>query len=306
MLIEKLVKSNQKIFEIGKVKIGGRPGELPTVLCGCMFYHKHKIVYDAKRGLFDKNEAEKLINQQDELSETTGIPCMVDVFGETSEALIKYLDFVSSITDSPILVNGTTARVRLEVMKYVNEVGLSDRVIYTSVNYASTNDEFRGLREYKVKSVIIQTFNPKNIKPQGAIEILKGKNGLLERVKEAGVEKVLLLSTVLDLPGVGSSLEALHLVKLTFGLPSGIAPCGVVSSWAKNKKFSSEIKSALLGSSISASQIVGADFIIYGSIRKAPYVFPVCAMMDIMITYVARMYGIRPLTKNHPIYKYVK
>ncbi|RJS86070.1 tetrahydromethanopterin S-methyltransferase subunit H, partial [Candidatus Bathyarchaeota archaeon] len=28
----------QKIFEIGKVKIGGQPGELPTVLIGSLFH----------------------------------------------------------------------------------------------------------------------------------------------------------------------------------------------------------------------------------------------------------------------------
>ena len=36
-------KTPQKIFQIGKVKIGGQPGQLPTVLIGTIFYEKHKI-----------------------------------------------------------------------------------------------------------------------------------------------------------------------------------------------------------------------------------------------------------------------
>ena len=35
----------QEVFEFGKIKVGGQPGEYPTVLVSTMFYLKHKIVY---------------------------------------------------------------------------------------------------------------------------------------------------------------------------------------------------------------------------------------------------------------------
>ena len=37
----------QKIYEIGKLRIGGQPGELPTVLIGSIFYSGHKILISA-------------------------------------------------------------------------------------------------------------------------------------------------------------------------------------------------------------------------------------------------------------------
>ncbi|MBS7611417.1 hypothetical protein KEJ27_04335 [Candidatus Bathyarchaeota archaeon] len=104
----------QSIFEIGKVKVGGQPGELPTVLIGSIFHEGHRIVQDKSSGLFNRREAERLILVQEEMSEKTGIPCMLDVVGESSEALIKHVEFVSSITDSPFLINGPNAFIRIE------------------------------------------------------------------------------------------------------------------------------------------------------------------------------------------------
>jgi len=37
----------QEVFDIGGVKIGGQPGELPTVLIGSIFHEGHKIVKDS-------------------------------------------------------------------------------------------------------------------------------------------------------------------------------------------------------------------------------------------------------------------
>jgi tetrahydromethanopterin S-methyltransferase subunit H len=37
-------KAEQKIFDIGGVKFGGQPGEVPTVLIGSMFYFGQKNI----------------------------------------------------------------------------------------------------------------------------------------------------------------------------------------------------------------------------------------------------------------------
>ncbi|MEM2922574.1 MAG: hypothetical protein QXF26_09705 [Candidatus Bathyarchaeia archaeon] len=50
-------------------------------------------------------------------------------------------------------------------------------------------------------------------------------------------------------------------------------------------------------------QASGGNFIIYGSIAKAKTVFPVCAAEDVIIAYAAKVSGIAPLDKNHPLYK---
>ena len=44
----------ERDFTIGDVRLGGRCGEIPTVLIGSIFYMKHKIVKDAQTGSFLK------------------------------------------------------------------------------------------------------------------------------------------------------------------------------------------------------------------------------------------------------------
>ena len=51
----------QTVFDFGGVKMGGQPGEYPTVLCGTIFYGGHNIVNDELTGDFDKEKADKLL-----------------------------------------------------------------------------------------------------------------------------------------------------------------------------------------------------------------------------------------------------
>ena len=69
----------QKVYQIGRSKVGGNPGEYPTVLAGSIFYGKEKIVTDPKAGVFDKDGAMKLIKQQEEMSDTTGNPLWLQI-----------------------------------------------------------------------------------------------------------------------------------------------------------------------------------------------------------------------------------
>jgi tetrahydromethanopterin S-methyltransferase subunit H len=69
--VKKLFKfsAQQQVYDIKGVKIGGQPGQYPTVMIGSIFYHGDKIVEDQKEGIFNKSEAEKLLNAEAELSD---------------------------------------------------------------------------------------------------------------------------------------------------------------------------------------------------------------------------------------------
>ena len=295
--------TRQKIIEVGGVKIGGQPGELPTVLIGSLFHKGHRIVKNGKQGLFDRQKAEHLIKIQEEMSEKTGVPCMFDVVGETTEALIRYIDFVSEATDVPLLINGTEASVRISAAMHAVDIGLQDRVIYNSINYTLGKEEIGALKETGLKAAIIQTFNPSNPFPKGMISLLEGKRGLLEGASEAGIEKPLIFTPVLDIPSIGFGAEGIYLIKEKFGLPTGTAPVGVIGRWKKVDSLGKFAKIVCRGGATTLVQVMGADFIIYGSVAKARRIFPVCAMIDAIIAYNARNYGIKTLTKNHPLYK---
>ena len=93
----------QIVLDVAGLKVGGQPGEYPTVLAGTIFYGGHKIIEDEKAGVFDKEKAEGLIKIQEEMSDVTGNPHIVHTFGQTPEALVKYLEFVGEATDCTFL-----------------------------------------------------------------------------------------------------------------------------------------------------------------------------------------------------------
>ncbi|MEM2421823.1 MAG: tetrahydromethanopterin S-methyltransferase subunit H, partial [Candidatus Bathyarchaeia archaeon] len=177
-------KNEQKIFEIGKVKVGGIPGERPTVLIGSIFYAREKIVIDHKKGEFDKDKAENYIKMQEEYSDKTGNPHMVDVGGSTNEAIIKFLDFVSKVTDAPILIGGASPNVRLAGLKYVKEVGIKNPIIYNSILPEHKKEELEKIKEHNVKTVILLGFSPKDFTSTGKIQTIKN---LLSIIQKAGV-----------------------------------------------------------------------------------------------------------------------
>ena len=78
--------TEQKVYDIAKVKVGGQPGELPTFIIGSIFWLGQPMVQDANKGIFNPAEAEKIINTMQTQSDMTGVPFALDVVGTTEEA----------------------------------------------------------------------------------------------------------------------------------------------------------------------------------------------------------------------------
>lgn len=302
-----LFEKDQTIVEIAGIPIGGQPGEYPTVLIGSIFYQGHKIVQDFQKGVFDKAAAEALLNQQDSLSEKTGLPCIVDVIGDTPEALINFIEFVVKHTDAPFLIDSTRPEIRLPAARYALETGLGARTIYNSIEYSSGEEELIQLREIGVKNAILLAYNPHNVWPEGTLEMVKGtptQKGLLQKSQEAQIENILVDTAVLDTPSIGLAAKAIHLVKSHLGLPAGCGPSNAIATWKKLRaEFSYDAYTACAAASGAVPITLGGDFILYGPIAFAERVFPVYGMFDAILAYYAnRQLGIRTKVKRHPLY----
>ncbi|MEM2134364.1 MAG: tetrahydromethanopterin S-methyltransferase subunit H [Candidatus Jordarchaeaceae archaeon] len=297
----------QKIFTIGNVKIGGQPGELPTVLVGSIFYDRHKIVSDPAKGVFDKGKAEELIKRQEEMSDKTGNPHMVDIVGSTETAIVKYVEFVAGITNAPFFIDSTATDVKMAGVKYSAETGLLDRTVYNSITFHVSEQEIRDLKNIGVKSAVLLGYNPRNVKPQGRIELLKGDQntkGLIQYAEEAGIQNMLVDTAVLDVPSIGIAAEAVKLVKQEFGLPSGGGPLNAVLEWKRVTELGENAKKVCAATAVTAMIHAGANWVLYGPIYNSDVVFPAVAMVDSTIAYTkSRMRQITIQTKNHPLYK---
>ena len=294
------IKTEQKIFDINGVKIGGLPGERPTVLIGSIFYKKHKIVEDERRGIFNTEEAEKIITLQEEFSDKTGNPCMLDVVGSTPEALIKYLDFTSNITDSPILIGGVTPSLRIKGCEYAHEVGLTERVFYNSLNPDYKSEEINALVDFKLKNVVMLAYYMKEFNSKGR---LKAINEVIPALLKVGVENIIIDTCVIDILSLGSACKTISLIKASLGYPCGCGAHNAVATWRglKNKMGErAKIPSFTAASVFSAA--LGADFVLYGPIEDADYIFPTIALVDSAHAQVSIERGKRP-KKDHPIYR---
>ena len=294
----------QKIFDIANVKVGGQPGQLPTVLIGSIFYHKHKIVKDEKKGEFDKEKAEELLKKEEEMSDKTGNPRIVDVCCSWLEAFEKFLEFAANHINGPFAIDGATAEVRIAGAKYVKEAGLSERVVYNSITPHIKDDEISAIKEAKIKSAILLTLNTKNPTISGRLEVL---DELLAIAQKAGVENTFVDTTVLDLPDPGPVSRAIYLVKEKYGLPAGAGTHNAVERWNSRRKL--DATEYLLASSVANvfPIISGANFILYGPVENAPSAYFYCSLADAYVAYSASQeFRTRPLIKDHPLFKIFK
>lgn len=298
-------EKEQKIYDIAGLKIGGQPGEYPTVLIGSIFYGGHKIVENAEKGIFNKQRAEELISKQEEMSDVTGIPCILDVVGEHPDALMKYIDFVSETTDAPFLLDGVEAGVRMQALRHAVNAGLRDRIVYNSISKNTKEEEIKAIRDSKIKTAIVSAFSD-DPSPEGKVNLLNqipGKKGLLELAKEAGVIQPLIDTAVLDIPSIGLSSMAIQLVKHQFGIPVGCGPANGMSLWTK-ARISKEFYKLCEASAMLFAQSFGADFILYGPIESANTVFPAVATFDGILAYTAKwVVKTKPKTMEHPLFK---
>jgi len=291
----------QKVYTIAGVEIGGQPGERPTVLVGSIFFSRHQIVIDPLKGIFDQGKAQKLLEREKEVAAHTGVPRIIDPIGETAQALINYIEFVVFHTDAPILVDSPSQKVRLETIKHFAGSEVTARLIYNSIGEDFTEEELACIKECGVKSAIILAFSTKAMKPKDRIKLLQ--ETLLPAAERAGVEHILIDPGALDIPSVSWAAHTIYMVKEELGYPAGCAPSNALFQWEKIRKQGISAFQAAAASVFALTQFQGADFLLYGPIRFAPWVYPACAAVDAMIAYGGRFSGIRPATREHPLYK---
>jgi len=293
--------SEQKVYHIAGVEIGGQPGERPTVLAGSIFFSKHKIVSDPLKGIFDKEKALELLEREAEVSASTGNPRMIDPVGDTGQALINYIEFVAAHTAAPILVDSPLQKARLEAIRHFAGSEIIPRLIYNSIGEDFSEEELACIKECGVKSAIIMAFSTKAMKPERRIKLLQEK--LLPAAERAGVTNILVDPGVLDVPSVSWAAQAIYEVKQQLGYPAGCAPSNALFMWEKIRERGQSAFQAAAAAVFALTQLRGANFIIYGPMRFAPWVYPACATVDAMLAYGGRFVGVSPATQEHPLYK---
>ncbi len=171
----------QKIFEISGIKIGGQPGNLPTVLFGGFFF-KGEPYFDT---------AKQQIKNMYILSNKTGNPVIPDFFIKKEENLEKIIEFIIKEIpkNNPFSVDIIEPDLKIKTLEILSKKNLLKRTIYNSIHIGTTNEERQTLKKYTPEMAIVVAFNPKDKSPDGKIEVLENgahllDKGLLDIVKE--------------------------------------------------------------------------------------------------------------------------
>ncbi len=292
----------QRICNIGGIKIGGQPGDNPPVVIGSMFHEGDHLVEDRSARSFNRARAADLIKRQEQLSEETGIPALVDLEARTADEMKAYLDFYLGVSDAPFAIDMWNAKARMEVARHIASLGIQDKVLYNSLTHFDNNlaDSATELKGLGFRHVVVQTYQKAAMLPE---ETLKSLDEMLTIIGPDTFDSVLVDTASVNLPAIAFSCLASRLVKERFGLPAGCCPTAGTFSWKKARALWGEEGLKVIDVAEHAlSSLMWNDFLFCGPIARAPRMFPALAATE-MIRAVFRAYetGNLPEERSNPL-----
>jgi len=238
-------EKEQSVWDFNGTKIGGQPGEYPTVLGASIFYNKQEIVLDDHTGKIDKAKAEALWNRCQVLSDMTGVPHFIQIIAEYGEAFESYFSWFDSIDNkTAFLMDSSVPKALAHACEYVTEVGLAHRAIYNSINGSILPESIEALKNSDVDAAIVLAFNPADPSVAGREKVLveggvAGQTkGMLEIAEYCGIKRPILdtAATPLGL-GSGGAYREILACKAIHGYPTGGAYHNMTVSWTWLKRW---------------------------------------------------------------------
>jgi tetrahydromethanopterin S-methyltransferase subunit H len=247
-------EKEQSVWDFNGTKLGGQPGEYPTVLGASIFYNKHEVVLDDHKGTIDKAKAEALWNRCQVLSDTTGIPHFIQILAEFPEAFESYISWFDSIDNkTAFLMDSSVPKALAHACKYVTDVGLAHRAIYNSINGSIAQENIDALAKSDVDAAIVLAFNPADPTVPGREKVLveggvAGQTkGMLQIAEECGIKRPILdtAATPLGL-GSGSAYREILACKAIHGYPTGGAYHNMTVAWTWLRRWKGTSKTPSL------------------------------------------------------------
>jgi tetrahydromethanopterin S-methyltransferase subunit H len=301
--------NDPQVYQIGDVKLGGQPGDFPTISCFSIFQESDRL-FDkgSRRKGFNEQRAEELLKTADKFREETGVSVMADIVASPGEKFNKYIDFVTSVSSMPFCVDAIQMKTKLQGAEYCAEKGLLDRMFYNSITIweEDLETEIKEMARIGVKHVLMVAFDPANQMPSGR---LTGAQKLLDAVEKAGAkfETIIVDTTTLNAPAAAMCGLAGKLIKEKWGFATASAPSN--GSYMEFKRFKDEMwdfKSwAAFDAALEAlSAFFYNDLAFTGPMAGAPRVLPAVALADAFLaTVVFDETKELPKVENHPIHK---
>jgi tetrahydromethanopterin S-methyltransferase subunit H len=297
-----------KVYEIGGVKLGGQPGNFPTVCCFSIFQESDKL-FDkgSRRKGFNESKAEEMLKTAEKYWQETGVPCMADIVASPGEKFSKYIDFVAEKSCMPFCIDAIMMKSKVEGAAYCAEKGLLDRMFYNSLTVweQDIETEVREIAQIGVKHVLLVAFDQNDQMPTGRIT---GAQKLLDAIEKVGAkfETIIVDTTVLNGPATAMCGIANRMIKEKWGYAVASAPSN--GSYMELKRFKEmwDFKgwSAIDAALEALTAFYFHDLMFTGPLAGAPRVMPSVAMSNAFLA-VSAFDETKQLPKdpNHPLLK---
>lgn len=269
------------------------------LLVGSLFYKGDKKVKDHKKGIIDEGALIRELRKVDKLKKRTGISHAIDIIAETPEAMENYITIISKLTDDLIFIGGLNEETRIAGYRKAKDLGISNRCVVNSISPSTTDYELKAMMECGIKSAVLQILDPNAIYPEEKLCLLK--EGLLERFKDL---EIAIDVGVIDFTSVWLAMEAMKLIKRELSIPVGCAPSNAAYRPLISGKVNRTTARAINVALTAMVQMADADFVIYGPLKAASYIFEAAAVVEGVKGYGEKLQG-KTLDKDHPLYKYL-
>jgi tetrahydromethanopterin S-methyltransferase subunit H len=268
------------------------------LLIGSLFYKGDKKVIDHKKGIINENALKRELKKVKILKEKTGINHALDVIAETPIAMENYIEILQDLTKDPIFIGGLNEETRIAGYKKAKELGIKCGVNAITPN--TTDYELEKIKESGIEYAIIQAIDPSAIYPEEKISLIR--DCLLEKCKKANIKEIAVDVGILDITSTWLAFESIKLIKKELNLPAGCAPSNIAYQLLTSKKVNKTIARSINIALSTMLQLANADFIIYGPLRAASYVFEPLAIIEGIKAYGEKLKGGK-VEKDHPFYK---
>ena len=299
------LSTEQKVFQLGKWKIGGQSGNNPPLLIASMFHNGDRILESRKEKKFDRAKATEYVKKMEELSDQTGVPALVALVANSFAEMKEYVDFYTSISDRPFGIDMWVEKPRLEAAEYCCQKGLQDRLLYNSITPWDKDipAQVAKLKEMGIKHVVLQAYNQEDPSPKGRVTGLKK---MLDQIGENTFETVLVDTSVMNLPSTSFSCIASKMVKEEFGYPCGVASSNGTYMWKEAREmWGSDGFTAMNATTQGLAAFFWSDLLFSGPIVNLTKIIPAVATACLMqATMVYHETGKLPENENHPLYKF--
>ncbi len=294
-------ETKQKTFDIGGVKLGGQPGEFPTVLIGSMFHKGDRLIRRRKNGTFDRDGAQEYLQKLEYISTKTSIPAILDIVGNTADEFAAYLDFLSKATTMPLCIDAWKSEVRIAATREAAQLGILDRLIYNSLNpwCQHLQQEVEEIAALGVKHVVVGVFDEADKFASGRTRSLEA---LLPVIEKGCFASILVDTTVMNVAAMAFSLQAGFDIKQKTGLPVGCAPANGTYIWEQVRKIGQQVFSGADATAHGIAALLWCDFLFYGPLAGTERVFAAAAVADCIKALYAFSYSRKlPAMPSHPL-----